>query len=142
MLFWMAAVFCLFLRPSLVTGSPIASADHLRGYRVQSADGVVLGSVAEIFFDLENGKIGYLSVSTEGERPVIVPWRAAHIRTGDQSIRLFIDPRRFQEAPFVQMTEMDHERGRALHRYFGVAPYWEDDTPSAPRPPRNLRIVK
>jgi sporulation protein YlmC with PRC-barrel domain len=126
-------------------GAEMVTADHLRGYVVRGADDSRVGKIDGVLIDLEQGRIRYLLVISSGDEPrkVIVPWRAARVQTQPPSVRLSISAEKFLQAPSGEKALDDREEGRAIHHFFGVAPYWEDKPSTAqPRPPRNLRIVR
>ncbi len=138
-----ALVFALVIAPS-VTPAALLTADRLRGFTVQSAEGAEVGKVVAILVDLAEGRVGYLLVAPagEGDRRIVIPWLATEILPATQAVRLRIDAERFERTPFEAQDVTDRERGRAIHRYFGVSPYWEmDKAPRAPSAPHNLRIV-
>ncbi len=122
--------------------SPITTADHLLGYAVQGARGTPVGHVVALFLDLDKGRVSYVLVKTDDGGKSVVPWQAVRILPDANTLRLSINADRFRQAPPVELAEIDREKERSLHRYFGVAPYWEDKDLSHPSPPRHLRIVR
>lgn len=117
------------LRPPRFDQPLIRSAGFI-GNTVRGAGGEVVGQVSQVLFEAESGQIRYMVLSAaEGEGlgagDYLVPWRAVNTDPEGRLIALDVSADRFREAP-QGLTFGSQEKAEELHRFYGVAPYWEE----------------
>jgi len=107
----------------------LITSDHFLGSPVQGASGEALGYVSQVVFD-STGQIRYLVVRTpeaqDGQGGVhLVPWAA--VKTDEpRVISIEVTREQFRKAP-EGLSVATQDREEELHRFYGVAPYWQED---------------
>ncbi|MBE0597094.1 MAG: PRC-barrel domain-containing protein [Desulfuromonadales bacterium] len=106
----------------------IRTASDIQNFEVQTAAGEKVGKVDKVVVDLERGQIGYVIVSAaQGSDQYIIPWKALRSQPQQQTLVLNLSQDRLQQAPKGDMQQIsDRQRGREIHQFYGVSPYWEE----------------
>ena len=122
----------------------LRAVDALTGLTVQNPQGEKLGEISEVLVDVQDGQLGYAIVSSGGvlgmgEQKYIVPFRALQLGEGD-TLLLDIPADRFKQAPQGQVEQaFSQDKGRQIHQFYGVSPYWEESgAQQQPTQPNNL----
>jgi sporulation protein YlmC with PRC-barrel domain len=114
------------------------SLDDLEGIEIHTQQGEELGTVDQLVIDIDEGRVAYVIVSSGGllgigARTVVVPWTAFVLpsqlpQDDDLVLVLNVEREQFRNAPQGDLeTVLDREQGVVIHRYYGVAPYWEGE---------------
>jgi sporulation protein YlmC with PRC-barrel domain len=108
---------------------PLIRSGQFIGNTVRGAEGNEIGKVSQVLFEAESGQVRYLVVSTAGaeglaEGEYLVPWPVVNTDPEGRTIALDIPADRFRNAP-KGLAIGPEEQARELHRFYGVAPYWE-----------------
>jgi sporulation protein YlmC with PRC-barrel domain len=112
--------------------------EDLKGMEIHTPQGKKLGSVDQLFIDIEEGQLAYVVVShggfvRKGTRTAIIPWNAFVVpspmaQDDDRVLVLHIERGQFRNAPHGNLeTVLDREQGMEIHNYYGVSPYWESE---------------
>jgi hypothetical protein len=106
----------------------VKAADELKNFSLRDQQGQNIGEIDQVLVDLQQGQIGYVVVEAQGQSHVI-PWNALQADAQRQTLTLQISADRFRQAPTgdAQMVQ-DMEQARQIHQFYGVAPYWEEET--------------
>lgn len=121
------------------SGLTIYDATKLIGVTVQSRDGVTLGRIFDLVVDSQ-GHVDFAIVSQEGfeefpGRLVAVPFSSLRISKGRSAQTLVVlnaDKEKFYEAPsWGDRNLANRQQAASLERYFGVRPYWTEETGKA-----------
>jgi sporulation protein YlmC with PRC-barrel domain len=110
----------------------LKKADDITGMNVHNLQGENLGSIDSVVIDLEQGQVAYAIVSAGGLLGVggedrAIPFNALRIDpTQEDVLTLDIDQQRFENAPVVDVDQLDRQRGQEIHQFYGVSPYWEE----------------
>lgn len=127
-------------RARLMLGTAIAPTairpEQLVGMDVRNAQDEYLGEVEDIAFDPTSGRVAYVLVEHGGflgigDHLFAVPWRAVTWAPGAEALLLDINEERLESGPEFVEVEEDAQRRRewllAVHSYYGVDPYWQDN---------------
>jgi sporulation protein YlmC with PRC-barrel domain len=121
------------------SGLTIYDTSKLIGVTVQSRDGVTLGQVFDLVVDSQ-GHVDFAIVSQPGfvefpGRLIAVPFSSLRISKGESAPTLAVlkaDKEKFYEAPsWGHRNLADRQQAASLDRYFGVSPYWTEETGKA-----------
>ena len=121
------------------SGLTIYNSTKLIGLTVKSPDGVTLGQIFDLVVDSQ-GHVDFAIVSQPGfeefpGRLVAVPFSSLMISEGRSQqthVVLKADKEKFYEAPsWGDKNLADRQRAASLDRYFGVSPYWTEETGKA-----------
>ena len=113
----------------------------LIGLTVKSPDGVALGTIFDLVVD-SRGHVDFAIVSQPGfeefpGRLVAVPFSSLKIseeRSQQIHVVLNADKEKFYEAPdWGDKNLANRQQAASLDRYFGVSPYWTEETGKAAR---------
>ena len=123
------------------SGLTIYDSTKLIGLTVKSPDGVTLGQIFDLVVDSQ-GHVDFAIVSQPGfeefpGRLVAVPFSSLMISEGGSHqtrVVLDADKEKFYEAPnWGDKNLANREQAASLDRYFGVQPYWTEETGNAAR---------
>ena len=123
------------------SGLTIYDSTRLIGLTVKSPDGVTLGQIFDLVVDSQ-GHVDFAIVSQPGfeefpGRLVAVPFSSLMISEGrfhQTRVVLNADKEKFYEAPdWGDKNLADRQQAASLDRYFGVQPYWTEETGKAVR---------
>jgi sporulation protein YlmC with PRC-barrel domain len=112
----------------------IQAADDLKNFTVQDTRGEKIGKVSQVLVDLDSGRIGYAVVSSGGflgmgGEKYIVPFNALKSGERRQTLTLDVQKDQLRQAPKGDMEQvMSRESGREIHQFYGVSPYWEENS--------------
>jgi hypothetical protein len=121
------------------SGLRIYDTTKLIGRTVKSPDGVTLGRIFDLVVDSQ-GHVDFAIVSQPGfeefpGRLVAVPFNSLMISEGRSQqahVVLKADKEKFYEAPsWGDRNLADRQEAASLDRYFGVSPYWTEETGKA-----------
>lgn len=110
------------------------SASTLIGDDVRNPAGENLGSIKEIMFDVNSGRIAYAVLSFGGllgvgDKLFAVPWTALQLNTTDHNFMLDIDQSRLEAAEGFDKENWpdmsDQTWGARIHEFYDVRPYWQ-----------------
>jgi hypothetical protein len=118
------------------SGFPIYETSKLIGATVRSWDGVRLGEIFDLVVDSQgHADFAIVSQASFEEFPgrlVAVPFSSLRISQGgsDQTlVVLKVDKEKFYEAPSWGDKDLaNRQQAASLDRYFGVQPYWTEET--------------
>src|SRR3954470_3776235 len=125
-------------------GPEVMDADTLIGDNVVNAAGESLGEIKAIMLDVSSGRVAYAVLSFGGfmgmgNKLFAIPWSALTLDAGEKRFILNVSKDLLDNAPGF---DKDHWPSMAdttwatqLHSYYGVTPYWDDDSPAL-RDPR------
>lgn len=119
----------------------IRTASDIQKFNVQTAAGEKLGKIDKVVVDLEQGRIGYIIVSAaQGSDKYVIPWKALRSEPQQQSLILNMTTAQLQQAPKgdIQLVQ-DRQKGREIHQFFGVSPYWEETGMQQQRQPGSMQ---
>lgn len=107
----------------------VKSVDTLKQFSLQDQQGQQIGQVNQLLVDVQQGKIGYVVVTSQ-QQTRLIPWNALRIDPQQQTMTLQISASQFQQAPTggEQMVQ-DMNQARQIHQFYGVSPYWEEGMP-------------
>jgi PRC-barrel domain len=123
-------------RPMSQSGLTIYDTTKLIGSTVKSPDGVTLGHIFDLVVDSQ-GHVDFAIVSQPGfeefpGRLVAVPFHSLMISEGGTQqahVVLNADKEKFYEAPsWGDRNLANRQQAASLDRYFGVSPYWTEET--------------
>ena len=113
----------------------IRQAGDLTNFSIQNKQGEKLGQISELLVDIEKGRIGYVVVSANGILGVggeshVVPWQALQFDPQREEVMVLdMERERFRQAPTGDAeTVATQEQGRTIHEFYGVSPYWEEES--------------
>lgn len=115
-------------------GPEVMAASSLEAETVLNQQGETLGEIEEIMLDVRGGRIAYAVLAVGGflgmgEKYFAIPWRALTLDTNRKCFLLDVDKDRLKNAPGFDKEHwpaMADERWASdVHRYYGIAPYWE-----------------
>lgn len=115
-------------RPHTLIGS-----DRIEGTAVRRANGDCIGHIERLMIDKISGKISYAVMSFGGflgigSNLLAVPWVSLAYNSKLDAYQLDIDDEDLRSAPsFTEQRDFDwgdRSQEEALHRHYGVAPYW------------------
>jgi hypothetical protein len=122
-------------------GLTIYDTTKLIGCTVRSSDGATLGQIFDLVVD-SHGHVDFAIVSQPGYeefpgRLVAVPFNSLMISEGRSQqlhVVLNVDKEKFYEAPnWGDRNLANRQEAASLDRYFGVRPYWTEETGSIDR---------
>ncbi len=112
----------------------IQAAEDLEGMKIKSAQGEELGEIEQLLVDTQEGRIGYVIVSSgeilgmAGEK-YIVPFSALTLDQQQKAFTLQMDAEKMKQAPKGDIQQaIDREKGLEIHQFYGASPYWEEGT--------------
>lgn len=120
--------------------------DNLIGSEIQDQKGEKIGDIDRVLVDVENGQIGFVTLSSGGVLGVgddkyIVPFNALQkkmpqgkeAQVGDRQLNKVVFTLNKQKDQLKKVPEGDIEQAltqedqsRGIHEHYGVSPYWED----------------
>ena len=115
-------------------GSDILSADALIGDKVFDNTGEILGTLENIMLDVDTGQMAYAVIAfavwpEASDQYFAIPWHLLKLEPVRKQLILDVDLAVLQTAPrFARDTwpSMDDiDWSNAVHRHFGIRPYWE-----------------
>jgi sporulation protein YlmC with PRC-barrel domain len=119
----------------------LKKADDITGMNIHNLQGENLGSIDSLVIDVQQGQIAYVIVSAGGLLGVggedrAIPFNALRIDPMQEDVlTLDIDQQRFENAPVVDVDQLDRQRGQEIHQFYGVSPYWEESGMQQQRSP-------
>jgi sporulation protein YlmC with PRC-barrel domain len=117
----------------------VLSATTMIGDKVVSPDGEDLGTLKELMFDLDEGRVSYAVLSFGGilgfgDKLFAIPWEALTINREDHTFILNVDKEQLENAPGFDKDNWpdtaQYEAGWLLdvYNYYGYTPYWMSET--------------
>ena len=84
--------------------TPTLSSNTLIGDPVKNPAGEQLGTVKEVMFDLENGRVAYIVMASGGilgmgDSYFAIPWSMLTVDTDDKSVVVDVDKETIENAP-------------------------------------------
>lgn len=119
-------------------GPYVMDAKTLVGDSVVNAQGDDLGEIKAIQLDVEKGRIAYAVLSFGGflgmgNKLFAIPWSALTLDADEKRFILDVAKERLEEAPGFDKDQWpsmaDPIWAAAVHTYYNVRPYWENDLP-------------
>jgi sporulation protein YlmC with PRC-barrel domain len=114
----------------------VLSASTLAGDSVRNAAGEDLGKLDQIMIDIPSGKVAYAVLSFGGvlgmgSKLFAVPWSALKVDEDEKCLILDADKKKLENAPGFDKDNWpnmaDNSWGSEVSRFYGVAPYWEEE---------------
>lgn len=111
----------------------LIASDRIEGTAVRRANGDRIGHIERLMIDKVSGKVSYAVMSFGGflgigSNLLAVPWAALNYNRSLDAYQLDIDDDELRSAPsFTEKRDFDwgdRSQEEALHRHYGVAPYW------------------
>ncbi|QUS38953.1 PRC-barrel domain containing protein [Tardiphaga alba] len=111
----------------------LIASDRIEGTAVRRANGERIGHIERLMIDKVSGKVSYAVMSFGGflgigSNLLPVPWALLAYNRELDAYQLDIDEEDLKSAPsFTEKRDFDwgdHAEETALHRHYGVAPYW------------------
>lgn len=117
--------------PLKQASSPM-SKETLIGKRIFNDSGADLGKVVDVYIDRDTNEIAYLIVRSGGllgvgSKESAVPFRAVS-QDAEGGLTLSMNDDTFKNAPEKTANMEDRTWGLRVHEFFGVAPYWEEES--------------
>ena len=101
---------------------------HVLGEAVTDRAGQPLGTIDDLLFDQASGAIVYAVMVGADERQLVLPWCALRFDAGQRQVMLDVEARRLAKAPCIDRTHWPTPCSTAwhlaVHRHYGVTPYW------------------
>jgi len=125
----------------------VLSASSLAGDRVKNPAGEDLGKVTELMIDIPSGRVAYAVLSFGGilgvgNKLFAVPWNALTLDEDEKQFILKADKARLENAPGFDKDNWpdmaDAAWGGTVYSYYGVQPYWEEETGTTSRAGRGV----
>jgi sporulation protein YlmC with PRC-barrel domain len=114
----------------------VLSASTLAGDSVRNPAGEDLGKLDQIMIDIPSGKVAYAVLSFGGvlgmgSKLFAVPWSALKVDEDEKCLILDADKKKLENAPGFAKDNWpnmaDNSWGSEVSRFYGVAPYWEEE---------------
>jgi hypothetical protein len=111
----------------------LIASDRIEGTAVRRANGERIGHIERLMIDKITGKVSYAVMSFGGflgigSNMLAVPWALLTYSRKLDAYQLDIADEDLQSAPsFTEKNDFDwgdRSQEEALHRHYGVAPYW------------------
>lgn len=120
----------------------IVSAASLKDRDLANRDGEGLGEIEDVAIDPSSGQIAYLIVDHGGFAGVgadffALPWALVRDIPSDEANEILVDlgEEKLEKAPRVDpdtwQQTADRNWGRSVHEYFGLQPYWQQESGAA-----------
>ncbi|MBN2502937.1 MAG: PRC-barrel domain-containing protein [Anaerolineales bacterium] len=115
------------------TKTQVLSATTLIGDTVRNPQGEELGTLEEIMFELDSGRIAYAVLSFGGflglgDKLFAIPWQALSVDTEDEEVVLNVSKEQLEDAPGFDKDDwpstFDRNWVAEVHTYYGYQPYW------------------
>lgn len=109
------------------------SASTLIGDTVRNREDEELGTLSEIMFDVDSGRIAYAVLDMGGflgfgNKLFAMPWAMLRIDSDNHSIVLDVSKDRLEHAPGFDKDDWpdfsSRDWGMTIHTYYGINPYW------------------
>jgi hypothetical protein len=117
----------------MVKSHPLIASDRIEGTAVRRPNGDRIGHIERLMIDKVSGKVSYAILSFGGflgvgSNLLPLPWERLTFNSKLDAYQLDIDDNELRRAPSFS-AEKDFDWGdrtqeEALHRYYGVGPYW------------------
>ena len=114
----------------------VLSASTLAGDSVRNPAGEDLGKLDQIMIDIPSGKVAYAVLSFGGvlgmgSKLFAVPWSALKVDEDQKCLILDANKKKLENAPGFDKDNWpnmaDNSWGSEVSRFYGVAPYWEEE---------------
>lgn len=111
----------------------LIASDRIEGTAVRRANGERIGHIERLMIDKLSGKVSYAVMSFGGflgigSNLLAVPWALLSYNRKLDAYQLDIPDEELQSAPsFTEKRDFDwgdRSQEEALHRHYGVTPYW------------------
>lgn len=111
----------------------LIGSDKVEGTEVYRSDGEHLGEIQRVMIDKRSGKVAYAVLSFGGflglgKDYYPLPWSILTYSENLGGYEVNVAPEKLKSAPKYAPDDNwdwnDRERGRQLHDYYGVTPYW------------------
>jgi hypothetical protein len=122
------------MMPDVVTRPhPLIASDRIEGTAVRRPNGDMIGHIERLMIDKVTGKVSYAVLSFGGflgmgSDLLPLPWARLRYNTRFEAYELDIDDDELKQAPSFRVDKDfdwgDRSQEAALHRYYGIAPYW------------------
>jgi hypothetical protein len=118
-------------------GPRLMTASTLEGNKVINLQGETLGEIAEFMLDVPRGRVAYAVMSSGGflgvgDKLFALPFSALTLDTDRKCFIIDAPKEKVEKAPGFDKDRWpdaaDMTWQRAVHNYYGRAPYWESDT--------------
>ena len=108
--------------------SHLRSADAVKGYRIEAADGEI-GHVDGFVVDDENWSIRYMEIATRnwwpGKKVLVSPAWIKHVSWTDSTVHVRLTREAIQTGPeFDESGPITREYEKLLHKHYNQSPYW------------------
>lgn len=127
-------------------GQNLLLVNNLSGTEIQNQQGIKIGEIDAVLVDVENGRIGFVTMTSGGvfgvgEEKYIVPFNALQkkmsqgneglVGAGQQGKLVFTLNNQQEQLKAVPEGDIEEAmtregQSRGIHEHYGVAPYWED----------------
>jgi sporulation protein YlmC with PRC-barrel domain len=114
----------------------VLSASTLAGDSIRNPAGEDLGKLDQIMIDIPSGKVAYAVLSFGGvlgmgSKLFAVPWSALKVDEDQKCLILDANKKKLENAPGFDKDNWpnmaDNSWGSEVSRFYGVAPYWEEE---------------
>jgi PRC-barrel domain len=112
---------------------PLVASDRIEGTAVRRPNGDMIGHIERLMIDKVTGKVSYAVLSFGGflgmgSNLLPLPWPRLRYNTRFEAYELDIDEYELKHAPSFRADKDfdwgDRSQEAALHRYYGIPPYW------------------
>jgi hypothetical protein len=112
---------------------PLIASDRIEGTAVRRPNGDMIGHIERLMIDKVTGKVSYAVLSFGGflgmgSNLLPLPWPRLRYSTRFEAYELDIDDYELKHAPSFRADKDfdlgDRSQEAALHRYYGIPPYW------------------
>lgn len=120
--------------------SGLIASDRVEGTPVRRPGGEKIGTIERLMIEKASGRVAYAVMSVGGfigmgEQHTTLPWSVLAYDTGLDAYVLDRSEEELRGAPPREAVAADPSFDRSweehVHRYFGAAPYWNEDAPRA-----------
>jgi hypothetical protein len=116
------------------TSRQLLSASTLTGDEIRNFQDEQLGSVHDLMIDCENGRVGYVVMTSGGflgmgNKLFAIPMSALQVDPGEKCLRMNASKQTFENAQGFDKNNWpdmaNRQWERSVHGHFGATPYWE-----------------
>jgi sporulation protein YlmC with PRC-barrel domain len=109
----------------------LQAASSFVGLEVRDSRGEKIGEVRDLLLDTRRELLVYAVIATGGllgigDDVVVVPWRFLSVRDGEKAALLAVPREKLTRTPKRTPEQSDEEFARAVEKFYGIPPYWED----------------
>lgn len=123
-------------------GTVLQAATSFVGLEVRDSGGERIGEIRDILLDTRRELLAYAVIATGGllgigDEVVVVPWRYLSVREGEKTVLIPLTREKLARTPRRTSDQSDEEFARAVEKFYGIPPYWQDRPENRKRSGRN-----